>query len=642
MATVAELFAAASQHYRAGQHDRAIECLQAVLSLQPNIAEAHSNLGILLGEQGRLPEAVASLREAVRLRPENAQAHGNLGNVLRKQGSIDQAITHLQQAVRLQPALAEAHNNLGLALAQRGLLAEAVASLQMALHCQPNYAEVHNNLGEALCRQGYHKEGEGHLRQALHLRPDLANAHYNLGLVLQEQRQLRAAEASLRRALLLKPDFVEPTNTLGLVLREQGRFDEARASFQQALRLNPSHADTQCSLGALLEDLGDLEAAAGCYREALRHQPAHAGALSGLGMMLRAKLPEPELAQLRDQVADPYLCEAQRCRLLFALAHVLDARREYAPAAAHLKEANALVRTRWQRRGQAFDAAEFGGFIERLMQAFRPAFFERVRGWGLPSERPVFIFGLPRSGTTLTEQILASHSQVHGGGELGFAETDFEALGQLTAAPGSVALLAASSARALLYDRAFAALEDLDQPAVHHLARQHLSWLESLNPTRARVTSKMPANWRFLGLLATLFPRARFIHCRRDLRDVAVSCWMTPLQLMNWTCDLDDIAAQFEGYERLMAHWRATLPVPMLEIDYEQMVADLEGTARRLVSWLGLDWEPACLEFHKTQRPIRTASVTQVRQPIYQSSVGRWPHYADALAPLLARLPSGA
>jgi hypothetical protein len=170
------------------------------------------------------------------------------------------------------------------------------------------------------------------------------------------------------------------------------------------------------------------------------------------------------------------------------------------------------------------------------------------------------------------------------------------------------------------------------------IGEQHLKRLEELNADRSRVVDKMPDNYLYLGLLAALFPRAKFIHCRRDLRDVAVSCWMTNFRQIRWANDPDHIAARFQAYGRIMEHWRRVLPVPMLEIDYEETVADREGAARRLVAWCGLEWEPACLHFHEGNRPVRTASVTQVRRPIYWRSLGRWKNYERSLEPLLARL----
>ena len=256
--------------------------------------------------------------------------------------------------------------------------------------------------------------------------------------------------------------------------------------------------------------------------------------------------------------------------------------------------------------------------VESLIAAFTPAFFERVRGCGLDTERPVFIFGLARSGTTLTEHILAAHSQVYGAGELSLGRKDFLALGT--------------------QQSVFAALPNLGADDFRRQAQSHLDQLATMNRSAARVVDKMPDNYFQVGLLAAFFPRAKFIHCRRDLRDVAVSCWFTNFRDLHWANALEDIVARFRNYRRLMEHWQKVLPVPILEVHYEETVADLPGTARRLVEWCGLDWEPACLAFHEIKRPVFTASVVQVRQPVHTKSVGRWRNYEKNLAPLFTAL----
>jgi hypothetical protein len=232
------------------------------------------------------------------------------------------------------------------------------------------------------------------------------------------------------------------------------------------------------------------------------------------------------------------------------------------------------------------------------------------------------IVGFPRSGTTLTEQILARHRRVFAAGELPLASRDF-----LSLSGGSDSS-----------DDAFAALQRLTPEVVDSLARRHLEQLQTINATAERIVDKMPDNYFYLGLLATLFPRARFIHCRRDPRDTVLSCWMTHFRHIRWSNDFDHLTSRFHAYRRLMTHWRQVLPVPMLEIDYEETVADLEDVARRLVAWCGLEWQAECLNFHEARRPVRTASSTQVRQPLYAHSVGRWKHYRDALAPLFQGL----
>jgi hypothetical protein len=234
------------------------------------------------------------------------------------------------------------------------------------------------------------------------------------------------------------------------------------------------------------------------------------------------------------------------------------------------------------------------------------------------------------------EQILASHSQVHGAGELPVARQDFDALAATESGDPRLAW-PGQGTELEREEQAFLALARLERDTVQRLCERHLAELSNLNTGAAHVVDKMPDNYLYLGLLAMLFPRATFIHCRRDLRDVAVSCWMTAFRHIRWASAHEQIAERFLDYRRLMSHWREVLPVPVLEVDYEETVADLEGVARRLLNACGLEFEPACLDFHQTRRPVRTASVAQVRQPIYTRSVARWKHYEPALGPLFAR-----
>jgi hypothetical protein len=342
--------------------------------------------------------------------------------------------------------------------------------------------------------------------------------------------------------------------------------------------------------------------------------------------MARKKLPEADLDAMRRLLDDPYLSDGQRGCLHFGLAQALDARGDFTAAAEHLARANGIAVAEWGKRGHGYDPSAHTWFVGQLIEHFTPALFERTRGLGSDSERPIFVFGLPRSGTTLTEQILARHSRVVGAGELRLARESFEMLAE-----------GGGGERA-----AFATLGRLDRALVQRVAERHLRRLVELTAERPHVVDKMPDNYLYVGLLAVLFPRARFVHCRRDLRDVAVSCWMTNFRHIRWASDQAHIAARFREYQRLTEHWRNVRPVEVLEVDYEETVADLEGVARRLVGFCGLEWEPACLAFQEGTQPVRTASVAQVRQPIYTRSVARWRHYEPALGALFARLGQAA
>jgi tetratricopeptide (TPR) repeat protein len=631
-----------------GEPERAAACCRTALHLQPDYPEAANNLGLALHALGRAAEAVEQFRRALRLRPGFALAHNNLGNALRDQGDLSGAADHFRQALALDPALAEAHSNLGQTLLEGGRAEEAVSHCREAVRLRPRLAEAHNNLGNALRELGRLAEARLCYAEALRLDPGLAMVHNNMGQAVQEQgdpggaiawyqqalaRDATAARfhanlagalaeqerydeaaAHCRTALTLDANHAEAHAGMAGLFREQGEHDQALAHYREAVRLKPDLAAAHSDLGSLYEELGRLDEARAAWREALRLRPAHAPALADLATHLRADLPDEEVHALRGLIARPEMAPARRAALHFALAHVLDARGEPREAGDHLRRANALRKDDAERRGLGYDPAAHERFVDGLIAAFTPDFFARVRGLGADSTRPVFVVGLPRSATTLTEQILASHPLVFGAGELRLARETFEAL------PAE-------------------RLASADGNALRRLAGQYLDGVARREPSRPRVVDKMPDNYLYLGWAQALFPRAAFVHCRRDLRDVAVSCWMTNFRHIRWANDPGHIAHRFGQYARLIDHWRRVLPVPLLEIDYEETVADLEGVARRLVAWCGLDWDPACLRFHETSRPVRTASVTQVRRPISARSVGRWKNYEEDLAELFARLP---
>jgi tetratricopeptide (TPR) repeat protein len=606
-----------------GRHREAGPCFREALRLKPDYPEAHNNLGTLYLDDLASPvDAETHYREALRLWPDFPDAHNNLGNALRALDRSAGAEPCFREALRLRPQFFEAQNNLGAALLDLHRPAEAEACCRAALGLRPTFPEAHATLGQALAELGRYAEAEASLRTALRLKPDFAEAHNGLGNVLIKLEKHEEAEACFRAALHFTPKLAQAQNNLGLVLYKLGRYAEAETCYREALRLKPNLAKAHAHLGILHGELGRTQEAEACFREALTHDPKHGGAHAHLGLLLRGDLPDVDFAALREAAERVEPDDDSRIALQFGLGQVLDGRKDYPGAIACFQRGHAIRREVLEKQGRAYDPADHTALVDRLLAEFTPEFFARLRGAGNDSERPVFIIGLPRSGTTLTEQILASHSQIFGAGELNYAHDDFQSLPKML------------DTDAVPVD----CLARLDAAAVQRLAAKHLERLDSLNATAARVVDKMPDNYQFLGLLAVLFPRAKVIHCRRDLRDIALSCWTTNFNQIRWSSDPEHIAERCVQYRRLMAHWRRVLPLPLLEVDYEETVTDLEGVARRLVAWCGLDWEPRCLAFHETKRPVRTASVIQVRQPIYTRSVGRWKNYEAALGAMFARL----
>jgi hypothetical protein len=340
-------------------------------------------------------------------------------------------------------------------------------------------------------------------------------------------------------------------------------------------------------------------------------------------MLMRGRLSASDREEIEQYLAASDAEDPARVNLLFGLAGVCDAQNQFADAALRAREAHALSLVRLERRKFGYKPTEHESFISGLIQAFDRDFFARLAGAGNDSRRPVFIVGLPRSGTTLIEQILGCHPEFHGAGELPFVRHDYSAIPELLnrAVPP--------------HD----CIADLEASLVGRLADWHLERLRKLDDGRAsRIGDKMPENYVHLGLIATMFPNATIIHCRRDLRDVAVSCFLTGFQTVRWNHHVEHIASRIRQYERLMRHWWEVLPASMHDVNYEEVVVDLESVARRLVFACGLEWEPACLDFPRNPRPVRTASFNQVRQPVYQSSVGRWKNYQTELPDLVSEV----
>jgi tetratricopeptide (TPR) repeat protein len=507
----------------------------------------------------------------------------------------------------------------------------------------------------ALQRQGRSGEAEQLYRSILVLDGRHFGTLHNLGFMRLQQGKRDEAEQLLRKALKVQPKSVEALNTLGMVLHVKGQFREAAACFEKALAPDPTHANVHNNLGAALHLLDRYDRAIDCYRRALALDPRYADAHRNLGNALQAvgKIDDarrayeaaievaPHRAELYLSLADckrftkgdPHLIameamareadelpESERVNLHFALAKALADIGEYARSFGELLAGNSLKRQRL-----TYDEAAALQKFERVRAVFTPELIRDRRVEGEPSSVPVFVIGMMRSGTTLIEQILASHPQVFGAGERADLKQAVEAVvsrraDRLAGYPEAVAALSAKQMR---------------QIGVHYLAN-----IRKNRARAARIIDKMPTNFLFAGLIATVLPNARIIHARRDPVDTCLSCLSTMFRGdLPFTYDPGELGRYYRAYEALMRHWREALPPgAMLEVDYEELVGDLEGEARRLIAHCGLDWDPACLSFHTTERVVSTASAAQVRQPIYRSSVGRGHAYGEALRPLLDAL----
>ncbi len=609
-----------------GQGETAIALLRQALRLKPDYVDAHYNLGALLEAAGRLEEARASYQDALRFRPDYGEALVNLGNVERALGRPEEAAACYRRALALPPAAVQAHLNLGTLLQEQGQAVDARACYEQALQSSPACAEAHNGLGTVWYHEDRLSEAVASYRQAIALKPDFAQAHNNLGIAFSKLGRLDEALASCREALRLRPDDPELHNNLGNVLEAQENLDEAIACYQQALRLRPNYAEALTNLGTALKFQGRLDEAVRCYQRALEVNPNLAGVyfnLSELASKGRYQFTGTDVERVRRLLEAGKLSLHEQTLLHFCLGGVLAKAAVFAEAFEQYRQANDCQRLLLAQRGEQFQPEAHARAVDQLAQAFDRSYFQRVRGLGSDWEAPVFIVGMPRSGTTLVEQILSSHPQVFGAGER--PEIDQIVQG-----------LARTLGGAEPYP---ACLARLDRATVQSLARFYQERLTARSGGSARVVDKEPHNWAHLGIIATLFPQARVIHCCRDPLDTCLACYFQRFEVAkSFTSSLESLGLYYRTYAQLMAHWRAVLPIPIFEVCYEDLVQDQEKVSRELVSFCGLDWDEGCLDFHQNSRPVLTASAVQVRQPIYHDSIGRWKKYRDFLGPLRAAL----
>jgi tetratricopeptide (TPR) repeat protein len=573
-------------HHAQGRHDAAVGAIGKAIGIEATVASYHSNLGVALYAMGSLAEAIASFRRAVNLAPDYVKAHFNLGVALHEHREFEAAVSHYQRALTLNPEDAHIHNNLGNSFQSQGNLVAAERAYRAAAALRPDYAEAYNNLGVALAAQDKLEEAAAQYERAISLRPDLAEAHYNLGQVRQNQLRFEEAAACYEKAVTLNPGYAEAHSNLGNVRKWQGRFDEASAQYKRALTIRPDDAET----------------------------------LFNRVESKRMRAGDPDLKTLERLVAEG---DRQSPGILaflqFALAKALDDTGDHASAFESLVKANAL-----RRSHVYYDETFARGLLRRTAEIFDAPLLARLEGQGNESTAPIFVIGMPRSGSTLIEQILGSHPHVHPGGELMVLN---QILGSSAGADGA----------AVDYPDYGPAL---DGAAVRRFAEAYLARLPALSPGQTRVTDKFLHNFMYLGMIRLMFPKARIIHTLRDPADTCLSCFTKHfIDGLNFTYDLGELGRYYRYYAELMDHWRSVLPSgAMHEVAYEDVVDDLEGQARRLLDYCGLPWDERCLSFHETRRPVVTSSVYQVRRPLYRDSLHRWRRYEAYLGPLLDEL----
>ncbi|PKU25166.1 tetratricopeptide repeat-containing sulfotransferase family protein [Telmatospirillum siberiense] len=584
------------------------------VALDNNLVAGWNNLGIILQEAGKLDESLSCLERVVALQQNSPEAHNNLANTCKRLGRLDRAEGYYAKALSLNPNYAEAHSNLANLLNDRGRLDEAAAEARRAIDLNPQMADAYINLAAVESSRYRFTEALRWLDALLVFAPMHAGGLAARAQSLIRLERLPEALESAKRAVENAPESSDAHNTVGQVLQALSRFDEALEAFDRAASLPGLATENALVNRAILfMENGRKDEARAAFDRALDSFPRSAQALFNRSDLKTFAENDPDIRTIEDMLLDGgtrSLADSQALHFTLGKAYLDVGNSDR--AFYHLNEGNRLKRSTFH-----FDIGATTEWMRRIAKVFSPALFKSCRGVGAPSSLPVFIVGIPRSGTTLIEQILASHSQVLGGGELSQLQRIVDGIGVY---PEDVV--------------------KFDKTVWERIGRDYLARVEPLAQGRLHVVDKMPANFLHAGLIRLALPNARIIHCRRDPVDTCLSCYtklFTAEQL--FTYDLAELGRFHVAYQKLMAHWRKVLPKDrFIEVDYEAVVDDLEGEAKRLIDFLGLPWEESCLNFHENRRTIRTASVNQVRRPIYKSSMGRWKAHARHLEPLLTAL----
>ena len=604
-----------------GRLDGAIDHGKQAIRLNPNSASALSNLGIAHYDNKDLDTAEKYQLQALQVNPQCLPALNNLGSIYRDKDDSDKdtAIEYYRKVISINPSYIESINNLGAVLVEQEKFEEAIATLIQVIKLNPNYAEAHCNIAHAFIGQEKFDHALKGLEKAISLKEDYADAYIGRARIQQELNQLDSALISIKQALTIEPDNTDAHAVLGALCIENNQLDIARSSFKKALELDRTNGRALIGLGTLKMQTGDTEEAESYFNKALEIKPDDITARISIVQARKTIAGEENFLQLEAKIPElDSMTSTKAMPIHFALGKCYEDLKMDEKAFPHFLKGCEIKRSKID-----YDADSQHKNIQSITDFFNPGMIDSLSGAGNPSTTPIFILGMPRSGTTLTEQIISSHSAVFGAGELPdllqLANTPLDN-GATVGFPGSV--------------------KNLTKEHLTALGDQYLAQVQAIAPEAKHITDKMPANFFCVGLIHLMLPNAKIIHIRRNPVDTCLSGFS---KLFNngqaHSYNLVELGRHYCNYDRLMKHWHKVIPSDnFMEIQYEDLVANTEEKTRELISFVNLEWDDACLNFQDNKRAVRTASIAQVRKPIYQSSVAKWKRYEEHLGPLLIEL----
>jgi len=572
-------------------------------------------------QRGRPKDAISVLQEHCRCNLQDAEAFYLLGSCFGMLAQYPQAIESLQQCLVLLPDIPQTHFSLGGAYKMSGQLENAIAQFRAAIKLNPIMLEAEIALADALGTLGMADESRQHYLKALEIQPGSAASHFGLGALAGQMDRHEEALVHFQKAVKFSPKSPQYLCSVAGCMASLGRLQQARKTYRKALKCAPQYPDALGGLARIYDKSGEYEKVANLVEPLLKQKlysvpaaMALLGVCKHLGRCKEAVVYAEGVLEQRNDIP-PH----SRRNLHMGIARALDHLESYHEAFAHFKIGNETVPLN-------YDAIGHQVATDSLIKVFNRATLLGLPRSRTESQRPIFIVGMPRSGTSLTEQILASHPEVAAAGEL-------TELGHI------MTILPAELESSETWPQC---VYDINQEKIDKLANRYLDSLNAISITTRHITDKMPHNFYLLGLIELLFPRARVIHCQRDPMDTCLSIYFQSfLDAHNYARDFFSLGTHYHQYQRLMEHWQYTLSIPILNVQYEELVSQPENSVRRMLEFCGLDWDERCLQFYKLERKVDTASYDQVRQPLHTKSVKRWQHYEQYLDELKQGLERG-
>ena len=598
-----------------GRPKEAFNSYRKALNLRPGHPMLLTNLGNSLHLQGELEKAISWYSKAIVEDPNVVGAQINLGNAFRDLDRFEEAVAVYRKAIRINPGIADSYNNLGSVLIETDDIDGAVANFNKAIEIEPEHREAYNGLGNALSGQGKLEQAIIAYHKAIEINPKHKDAHNGLGNMFRDQGEIEKSLVAYRKAIEIDPENTEAYNGLGNALSDQGEIDKALASYRKAIEIDPGHQGAHIGMGVALSDIGEIDKAIASYRKAIEINPENAGLYRSLSKNKKFVDYDDDIHAMESLYASESISDEQKMHLAFGLGKAHEDLGKYKKSMDFILQA-----TRIRRASIDYSISESEDLFSNIKKTFSLKFFTDREGMGNPDRTPIFILGMPRSGTSLVEQILASHPEVYGAGEL----NDLEYLTKKFCSVYST--------------RDFPeCVADLDSTALASFGKEYITRIRNHSEDAKYITDKMPNNFLSIGLIKVILPNARIILCSRDPMDNCLSLFKNYFsKTINYSYDLTELGQYYNLYLDLMAYWRNTLPGVIYNQSYERLVAEQEKQIRPLLDYCNLPWDDACLEFHKTRRKVKTASNAQVRRPIYKDSVKLWKRYEKQLEPLRA------